>query len=278
MGNCSSCGSDGHCSSEQKSSCSASLAPHGKINRVIGVMSGKGGVGKSTITALLANGLAKEGYKVGVLDADITGPSIPRLLGVANQRMQTNGTQMLPVVTGAGIKAVSLNLILEQEDSPVIWRGPIVTNTVLQFWKDVLWGDLDFLLIDLPPGTSDVTLTVLQSIPVSGMVMVSLPQDMVEMIVGKAIKMVQKMECPILGVVENMSFLLCPDCQKRIPLFNSEKSGSYLQGLGVELLAQLPMSLSLSAFSSEGVIEGNEEVLEAIESLQRQILKKVVPC
>lgn len=274
MGNCNSCHSNGQCSGEDRAGCSSSSSPN-RIKRVIGVMSGKGGVGKSTVTALLANALAKKGYRVGVLDADVTGPSIPRLLGVVQEKMQSDGTLMIPIIAENGIKVVSLNLILEQEDSPVIWRGPIITNTVLQFWKEVLWGELDFLLIDMPPGTGDVTLTVLQSIPVDGMLMVSLPQDMVSMIVGKAINMVKKMNGTILGVVENMSFLTCPDCGKKVFLFNNEKREHTLKDWGVPLLAQLPMSLTLGAFSGKGIAEVSQEVDSEIDLLMETLVKNL---
>ena len=230
-------------------------------------MSGKGGVGKSSISVLLALSLAKKGLKVGILDADITGPSIPRLLGLAGQKIGSEGNYMLPAVSSEGIKVISLNLILESEDSPVIWRGPIITNTVIQFWKDVLWGDLDYLIVDMPPGTADVALTVMQTIPVDAMVMVSVPQDMVAMIVAKAIHMITKMEIPILGVIENMSYLICPDCNKKIPLFGSGSSKSYLEKLGVKLLGQLPMDPSFSGFGVAGLTKDNSFVFTEFEKI-----------
>ena len=173
-------------------------------------MSGKGGVGKSTVTTLFAKELSKLGYKVGIMDADITGPSIPRLMGMKDEKAMGDGESIYPVMSKEGIKVISLNLLIDDENEPVIWRGPVVGGAVKQFWEDVIWGDLDFLLIDMPPGTGDVALTVMQSTPVNGVVMVSVPQDMVSMIVAKAVNMTKKMNIPVLGVVENMSYIVCP--------------------------------------------------------------------
>lgn len=267
MGNCNSCGAKESCNKEDNLSCEKSKNSQNRIKKVIGIMSGKGGVGKSSVTVLLATTLVKRGFKVGILDADITGPSIPRLLGLTGQKITSDGNYMLPVESKVGIKVVSLNLILEQEDSPVVWRGPIVTNTVIQFWQDVLWGDLDFLLVDMPPGTSDVALTVMQTIPVAGMVMVSIPQDMVAMIVAKAVNMTKKMGIKIFGIIENMSYLICPDCSKKIFLFGNNTAADYIKNLDVELLGQLPMDLSFSAFGAAGVEEKNSLIVKEFEKI-----------
>ena len=218
MSNCNGCPSKSSCSKES-TSCNIENNPDNKIKKIIGVMSGKGGVGKSTISVLIAKQLRKKGYKVGIMDADITGPSIPRLLGIKNQRVQSSEELFFPVETNDGIKVISLNLLMEDENEPVIWRGPVIAGVVKQFYKDVLWGELDYLVIDMPPGTGDVALTVMQSIPINGLVMISLPQDMVSMIVAKAINMAKKMDINVLGVIENMSYILCPDCNKKINLF-----------------------------------------------------------
>ncbi len=252
MANCSTCATNSSCSDKKKANCSVVENPKSKVGKIIGVMSGKGGVGKSTVTALLATALARAGKKVGVLDADITGPSIPRVMGVSRERMGSDGESMLPVLSKEGVRVASLNLILEEEDKPVIWRGALITNTVLQFWKDVNWGELDYLLVDMPPGTGDVALTVMQSLPLAGVVMVSLPQEMVSLIVGKAIRMAGQMEVPVLGVVENLSYIEC-ECGKKVPLFGSDGTKEYLTKLGVELLAELPMSKKVTGFGLSGV-------------------------
>ena len=219
MSNCGSCPSKGECGKDQQS-CGIQNNPLNNIKKIIGVMSGKGGVGKSTVSALIARNLAKQGYKVGVLDADITGPSIPRLLGVKDAKaMGAPNNCIYPVQSSDGIKVMSLNLLLEDENQPVIWRGAMISNTVKQFYTDVIWGELDYLLIDMPPGTGDVALTVMQSIPINGIVMVSVPQDMVSMIVAKAVNMVRKLNIEIIGLVENMSYIVCPDCGNKIQIF-----------------------------------------------------------
>ena len=184
-------------------------------------MSGKGGVGKSTVTSLIAKKLNKEGYKVGILDADITGPSIPRLMGLKNERaISSDGVNIFPVVSKEGIKTMSINYMVGDESQPVVFKGPLISNTIKQFYKDVMWEELDYLLIDMPPGTGDVALTVMQSLPITGMVMVSVPQDMISMIVAKGINMAKKLNVNVLGVVENMSYIQCPDCSKKIKLFD----------------------------------------------------------
>ena len=259
MSSCSSCPSNGSCNKEQ-SSCGVENNPLNKINKIIGVMSGKGGVGKSTVSALIAKNLSKQGYKVGVLDADITGPSIPRLLGVDKVRARASEEFIYPAVTADGIKVMSLNLLIENENEPVIWRGAMISNAVKQFYTDVLWEELDYLIIDMPPGTGDVALTVMQSIPINGIVMVSIPQDMVSMIVSKAVNMVKKLNIEIIGVVENMAYIKCPDCGKKIEIFNGENSRQFLDDMNLNLLGQLPMNSSIGNVSFGIYNEGDEDV------------------
>ncbi len=232
-----------------------------KKAKIITITSGKGGVGKSTVSALIARNLAKQGYKVGVLDADITGPSIPRLLGVKDAKaMGAPNNCIYPVQSADGIKVMSLNLLLEDENQPVIWRGAMISNTVKQFYTDVIWGELDYLLIDMPPGTGDVALTVMQSIPINGIVMVSVPQDMVSMIVAKAVNMVKKLNIEIIGLVENMSYIVCPDCGKKIQIFNGSDTTKLLDDLQLNLLGTLPMNAGLGNVSVGVYKDGDEEV------------------
>ena len=260
MSNCGSCPSKGACNQDQQS-CGIPNNPLNKIKKIIGIMSGKGGVGKSTVSALIARNLAKQGYKVGVLDADITGPSIPRLLGVKDAKaMGAPNNCIYPVQSADGIKVMSLNLLLEDENQPVIWRGAMISNTVKQFYTDVIWGELDYLLIDMPPGTGDVALTVMQSIPINGIVMVSVPQDMVSMIVAKAVNMVKKLNIEIIGLVENMSYIVCPDCGKKIQIFNGSDTTKLLDDLQLNLLGTLPMNAGLGNVSVGVYKDGDEEV------------------
>ena len=260
MSNCGSCPSKGECGKDQQS-CGIQNNPLNNIKKIIGVMSGKGGVGKSTVSALIARNLAKQGYKVGVLDADITGPSIPRLLGVKDAKaMGAPNNCIYPVQSSDGIKVMSLNLLLEDENQPVIWRGAMISNTVKQFYTDVIWGELDYLLIDMPPGTGDVSLTVMQSIPINGIVMVSVPQDMVSMIVAKAVNMVKKLNIEIIGLVENMSYIVCPDCGKKIQIFNGSDTTKLLDDLQLNLLGTLPMNAGLGNVSVGVYKDGDEEV------------------
>ena len=277
MSNCNTCPSNGSCNKDQ-SSCGVENNPLNKINKIIGVMSGKGGVGKSTVSALIAKNLSKQGYKVGVLDADITGPSIPRLLGVDKQRARASEEFIYPAVTADGIKVMSLNLLIEKEDEPVIWRGAMVSNAVKQFYTDVLWEELDYLIIDMPPGTGDVALTVMQSIPINGVVMVTVPQDMVSMIVAKAVHMVEKLNIDIIGVVENMSYIKCPDCGKKIEIFKGEHNRQFLDDMNLNLLGQLPMNTGIGNVSlgiyndSDEEVEGlfNPIVINMIQSLKEK--------
>ena len=250
---CSTCASNGSCSS-QKESLLAPANAHSKIKRVIGIVSGKGGVGKSLVTCMLAVLLHRKGYKVGVLDADITGPSVPKAFGVKGE---VTGSEdgMYPPTTEKGIKMMSVNLLLEDETRPVIWRGPVIAGTVKQFWKDTIWGDIDVLLVDCPPGTGDVPLTVFQSLPLDGIVIVSSPQELVSMIVGKAANMANMMNIPVLGLVENMSYALCPDCGKRINIYGDSHILEIAQSFGYDVLAQIPLDSTLASLCDNGKIE-----------------------
>lgn len=251
MADCSSCSAKDSCGKDDKTSCQViGTNSMNTIHNVIGVMSGKGGVGKSTVAANLAMSLNEQGFKVGIMDADITGPSIPRILGIEKERALQYPEGIRAVETQGGIKVMSLNLLIEEENKPVIWRGPMITNTVKQFYQDIIWEELDYLIIDMPPGTGDVTLTVMQSLPIDGMVMVSIPQDMVSMIVSKAIDMTRKMGVKVFGVVENMSYMQCPCCEERIRVFNSSNIAAFLSEQQVELLAELPIRTEITHASS----------------------------
>ena len=230
------------------------LRPGCRVGKVYGVVSGKGGVGKSLVTCLLAAGCAKAGLKVGVLDADITGPSVPKSFGVHSRAMQ-DGECLLPAVTNGGIKLMSINLLLESESAPVIWRGPVISGVINQFWSDVRWGELDYLFVDMPPGTGDVALTVFQGLPVDGIVIVTTPQDLVQMIVEKAFNMAKMMKVPVLGLVENMSAYVCPDCGKSHPLFDTSKVEETAAALGVPVLAKLPLDPAVNALVDAGRVE-----------------------
>lgn len=230
--------------------------PHelSRIKKVIGVVSGKGGVGKSLITALLAVSMNRKGYSSAILDADITGPSIPKMFGL-KERPAGSDIGFFPVESKTGIKTMSINLLLEEDTYPVLWRGPILAGTVKQFWTDVIWGNVDFLFVDMPPGTGDVALTVFQSLPVDGIIVVSSPQEMVAMIVSKAVKMANAMNIPILGLVENMGYIECPDCGKKIALFGESHMQEIADKYGVEVLATLPVEPKLAAACDRGMIE-----------------------
>ncbi len=241
------------------------------IKKVIGVCSGKGGVGKSMVTSLLAVTMQRMGLKVGILDADITGPSIPREFGL-KQRAEGNDTGIFPVRTTTGIDVMSLNLLLPNDSDPVAWRGPVIAGAVTQFWTDVIWGDKDVLFIDMPPGTGDVMLTVCQSIPVDGVVLVSTPQELVGMIVEKSIKMVDMLNIPVVGLVENMSYIECPDCGKKIEVFGESHVNEIAKQYGIPHTAALPIDRKLAASADKGMIEltnGNwlDEIANAIDEL-----------
>ncbi len=215
--------------------------PFSHIKHVIGVVSGKGGVGKSFVTAAMANAMAKKGYKVAIMDADITGPSIPKMYDVHGPAMgNENGTY--PEVARNGVKIMSINLLLQDEEAPVVWRGPVIAGTVKQFWTDVLWGEIDYMFVDMPPGTGDVPLTVFQSLPIDGIVIVTSPQDLVKMIVKKAYNMAGMMDVPVLGVVENYSYMTCPDCGKKLSVFGDSHVDEVASELGIDVLGKLPIN------------------------------------
>lgn len=224
------------------------IEPRRNIKNVIAIMSGKGGVGKSTVTAILAKELKKMGYSVGVMDADITGPSIPRLMDIKDRRSTTDGQYFMPVTTKEGIKVISLNSVLPNEEETVVWRGPVIAGAVMQFWNEVVWDDLDYLLIDMPPGTGDVPLTVMKSIPLKGVIMVSIPQDMVSMIVAKAVNMAKKLKVEVLGLIQNMSYISCDECKHKIYL-SDEEDRELIEKMGVELLGGLPMTKEIAKLS-----------------------------
>lgn len=220
--------------------------PANYFKKIIAVMSGKGGVGKSTVSANLAMTLQEAGYKTGILDADLIGPSIPRLLGIEKEAMMMTRDGLQPAALANGLKVVSINLMIDKEDKPLIWRGPLITNTIKQFYTDIIWGELDYLVIDLPPGTSDVSMTIMQSIPVDGIIMVAVPQDMVSMIVAKAVGMAKNLGVPVLGLVENMSYLQCPHCQEKVYIYRSEELPQFLAKKNLEILTELPIKPQFS--------------------------------
>lgn len=262
MSSCNTCPSKSGCT-KTEGQCGIVMNPKNQIKNVIGVMSGKGGVGKSTVSVMLAQQLASEGHRVGILDADITGPSIPRLTGIADTRAVAMDEMIYPVVNDEGIKVISINLLLEDEGQPVVWRGPVIASVVKQFWAEVLWGELDYLIVDMPPGTGDVALTVLQSMPISGVVMVSTPQDMVSMIVSKAVQMVRKMNIEVYGIVENMSYIQCPDCDKKIKMFAGAGLEEFLKASDLKLLGELPMLTEVCQLSETGYSE-SKAILEPL--------------
>lgn len=273
MSNCNTCPSKGSCGKTEQS-CGIENNPNNKIKYVLAVMSGKGGVGKSSMTVLLGKQLQKLGYKVGIMDADITGPSIPRLLGIEHEKAYGTNDAIQPVIDKDGIKAMSLNFLMEDENQPVVWRGPIIANAVKQFWKDVVWGELDVLLIDMPPGTGDVALTIMQSIPVNGVVMVSTPQPMVSMIVSKAVNMCKQMNVKVLGVIENMSYVLCPDCGKQIQLYKHNNTEKFLQDNELTLLAELPMMETVANVHQDDNFD--EAMQNTIDEIMKPAVEKLI--
>ena len=246
------------------------LNAYSDVKKVIGVVSGKGGVGKSFVTASLANEMAARGYRVGILDADITGPSIPRMYGLKGAA-QADDNGIYPMLTENDIKIMSINLLLPQEETPVIWRGPILANMVKQFWTDVIWGELDYLFVDMPPGTGDVPLTVFQSLPIEGVVIVTSPQDLVRMIVKKAYNMAEMMKIPVAGLVENYSFVKCPDCGKEIHVFGESKVDAVGAELNVPVMAKMPLEPELAALVDAGKFAEvrNEYLSEGVQYLPK---------
>ena len=251
-GNCSSCGES--CSDRKQESLLAEPNKNSQVKKVIAVVSGKGGVGKSTVTSMLAMAMHKLGYKTAILDADITGPSIPKAFGLHEQIVGSDDG-MLPAVTPEGIKVMSINLLLEQESDPVVWRGPVIAGAVGQFWTDVYWKDVDFMFVDMPPGTGDVPLTVFQSLPVDGIIVVTTPQQLVGMIVEKAVKMAEMMKVPVLGLIENMSTYTCPDCGKQHAIFGESHLDSIAAEHHIPVLARLPIQPALASLMDTGTIE-----------------------
>lgn len=250
---CSSCGSN--CGGEQD--LHEKLNQYSSVKHVIGVVSGKGGVGKSMVTSQLAVALNRMGKKVAILDADITGPSIPKAFGIHEKAMGSE-LGILPAITETGIEIMSINLMLKEETDPVVWRSPIITSTVKQFWTDVVWNDVDYMFVDMPPGTGDIPLTVFQSIPLDGIIVVASPQELVSMIVEKAVKMADMMNVPLLGLVENMSYFVCPDCGKRHSVFGDSRIDEIAEKYGTKVIAKLPIDPDLAAKVDEGRAESFE--------------------
>ncbi|WP_022931311.1 Mrp/NBP35 family ATP-binding protein [Treponema bryantii] len=265
---CGSCGQD--CS---KRDLQVSLHKDSKVKKVIGIVSGKGGVGKSLVTSLLASKVNKDGFRTAILDADITGPSIPESFGVGDERAQAVEGQdaLTPVVTDSGIQLMSMNFLLQNENDPVIWRGPVIAGAVKQFWTDVIWKDVDFMFVDMPPGTGDVPLTVFQSLPLDGIIVVSSPQQLVRVIVEKAVNMANMMNIPILGIVENMSYVKCPDCGKEITVFGKSNIDQIAKGFNIPVLARIPMQEETSRAVDAGDIESLDipELKDAAETVEK---------
>ena len=267
-GNCSECGSD--CADRKPESLLAELNPNASVKKVIAVVSGKGGVGKSTVTSMLAVAMAREGKRVGVLDADITGPSAPTAFGVTEcQGADESG--LYPALTRTGIQVMSINLLLDNPADPVVWRGPVIAGAVKQFWTDVIWEDVDYLFVDMPPGTGDVPLTVFQSLPVDGVIIVTSPQDLVSMIVAKAVKLANMMHIPVLGFVENYSYLRCPDCGRKISVFGKSHLDEIAAQFNLPILARLPIDPAVAEAYDNGQMEtvNTEALSAAVEAIEK---------
>ena len=247
--------SQGHESQPVQEEPSFELNMYSRIHHVVGVISGKGGVGKSLVTGILARELARTGAKVGILDADITGPSIPRMFGLAQSKAMGMADLIVPVQTAGGIKVMSANLVLEHEDDPVLWRGPILAGAIRQFWAETYWEELDYLLVDMPPGTGDVALTVFQSLPIDGVVIVSSPQDLVQMVVGKAVNMATMMNVPVYGLVENMAYFTCPHCGEKVEPYGPSRLSQTAAHYGLKALGQLPIDGDFAKACDEGTAE-----------------------
>lgn len=274
------CASAGSCSKESCEGCSHNknekqsfqeeLNLYSSIKKVIGVVSGKGGVGKSFVTASLASAMVKKGYKVGILDADITGPSIPKMYGIHGKALG-NEHGILPAEAEDGTKIMSINLLIDSEETPVVWRGPVIAGAVKQFWTEVVWGELDYLFVDMPPGTGDVPLTVFQSLPVDGIVIVTSPQELVQLIVKKAYNMAGMMNIPVLGIIENYSYLVCPDCGKKISVFGKSCIEEAAKELDVKVLAKLPLNPAYAAAADSGECYtlDNPYITDAVDTLEQ---------
>ena len=246
---------------------SEKFTANGNIRNVIGIVSGKGGVGKSLVTGLLASELRRRGFRSSILDADITGPSIPKMFGI-HEKVLSDGNSIMPAISKNGTKIISMNLCLQNENDPVVWRGPVISGVIKQFWEDVNWGDTDYMFVDMPPGTGDVPLTVFQSLPVKGIVIVTTPQELVGMIVNKAVKMAELMNIPVLGIVENMSYFECPDCGKKHYIFGESHIDDIAKSFNIKAVSKIPFITGLSELCDKGMIEefnfGNvlKEVIE----------------
>lgn len=266
------CGSCGESCSERAKPQSFLESPHelSNINKVIAVVSGKGGVGKSIVTSMMAVTMRRKGFKTAILDADITGPSIPKAFGI-KEKAKSDEIGLYPVKSKTGIDIMSVNLLLENETDPVVWRGPIIANTVKQFWTDVVWSDVDYMFVDMPPGTGDVPLTVFQSLPLNGIIIVTSPQELVSMVVEKAVKMAQMMHIPILGIIENMSYVECSDCKKRINVFGESHIEEIAKQYGIEVLAKLPINPKFANACDMGAIElmDNNLLEEASDKIEK---------
>ena len=268
--NCSTCSEN--CSSRKPESFLKELNERSSVKKVIAVVSGKGGVGKSLVTSLMASEMQRRGYNCAVLDADITGPSIPKSFGITEKARGTE-TFLLPAVTYSGIQVMSVNLILEDETQPVVWRGPVIAGAVTQFWTDVIWTDVDYMFVDMPPGTGDVPLTVFQSLPVDGIIIVTTPQDLVGMIVAKAVNMAELMHIPVLGIVENMSYYKCPDCGKEHAIFGESKVEETAEQFGIAYTAKLPIDPVITTMVDAGEVENVSgeyisSIADAIEHME----------
>lgn len=269
--NCASCSES--CSERTQEQTDFRVAPNkmSHIKKVVGVVSGKGGVGKSFVTSMLAVMMQRKGYRTAVLDADVTGPSIPQAFGIKNRAVGTE-EGIMPINSTTGISIMSLNLLLENDTDPVVWRGPIIANVVKQFWTDVVWGDVDYMFVDMPPGTGDVPLTVFQSLPVDGLVVVASPQELVGMIVEKAVNMANMMDIPVLALVENMSYYKCPDCGHEHHIFGESHIGEIGEKFGIETVCRIPLNPSVSAAADAGKIEMLEEqALEPVIALIEKV-------
>ena len=268
--NCSSCSSD--CGDRKQKSLKVAVNSSSKIKKVISVMSGKGGVGKSLTSSLIVSALRKMGFKTALLDADITGPSIPKMFGIKEKAMGSS-LGIVPAMSKGGTEVMSLNLLLEKDTEPVVWRGPIIASTVMQFWTDVLWGDIDFMIVDMPPGTGDVPLTIFQSLPSDGVIIVTSPQDLVNMIVEKSVNMTSLMKIPILGIVENMSYFKCPDCGKEHNIFGNSNIDEIAKKFDIDSVSKIPLDVNNAKMADNGEIE--LLTTEYIDNLAKKISKMI---